>query len=61
MKRRIPEDSDWNKPMNSLVVNYILNNIEHEWEMTDTDPCRKRELLMTTDYICVAYGYSMWG
>ena len=30
MKRRMPEDSDWNKPVNSLVVNYILSHIEHE-------------------------------
>ena len=41
MKRRMPEDSDLNKPVNVLVVNYILNNIEHEWVMPDTDPCRK--------------------
>ena len=29
MKRRMPEDSSCNKPVNSLVVNYILNHIEH--------------------------------
>ena len=47
MKRRIPEDSNRNKPVNYLVVNYISNHIEHEWVMPDTDPCSKRELLMT--------------
>ena len=30
MKKRMPEDSDQNKPLNSLVVNYISNDIEHE-------------------------------
>ena len=47
--------------MNSLVVNYILNHIEHEWVITDIDTCSKRELLMTADYICVTYGYSLRG
>ena len=47
MNRRIPEDSDCNKPMNYLVVNYILNHIEHDWLMPNTDPGRNRELLMT--------------
>ena len=50
-KRRIPEDSYWNKPVNYLVVNYILNHIEHEGVMTRTETGRKRELLMTADYI----------
>ena len=27
MKISMPEDSDQNKPMNSLVVNYTLNHI----------------------------------
>ena len=36
MKRRMLEESDRNKPVNSLVVNYILNHIEHEWEMLNT-------------------------
>ena len=61
MKRKISEDSDHIKPVNSLVVNYILNHIEYEWVIPDTDPCRKRKLFMTADYICVMYGYSMWG
>ena len=60
-KRRMTEDSDRNKPVNSLVVNYILNHIKHEWVMPDTNPCRNRELLMTADYICVTYGYSLRG
>ena len=42
MNRRISDDSDRNKPVDSLVVNYILNNIKHKWVMPDTDPCRKR-------------------
>ena len=41
MKRRILEDSDQNKPVNYLVVNYILNNIEHECVIPDTEPCRR--------------------
>ena len=28
-KRRIPEDSDQNKPVNYLVENYILNHIKN--------------------------------
>ena len=47
--------------MNSLVVNYILNCIKHEWVILDTETLRKRELLMTEAYICVMYGYSLWG
>ena len=47
MKRMMPEDSDCNKPVNYLVVNYILNHIEHDWLMPNTDPGRNRELLMT--------------
>ena len=60
-KRRTPYDSDWNKPMNLLLVNYILNHIKHEWVVPDTEPCRKRELFMTAAYICVTYGYSLRG
>ena len=47
--------------MNSLVVNYILNRIKHEWVILDTETLRKRELLMTEAYICVMYGYYLWG
>ena len=42
MKRSIPEDSDRNKPVNYLVVNYIFNHIKHEWVIPDTDPGIKR-------------------
>ena len=48
MTRKMPEDSDWNKPVNSLVVNYILNHIEHERVIPDTKPCRRRELSENT-------------
>ena len=61
MKRRIPEDSYQNKPVNSLVVNYILNHIEHDWVMSNTETCRKREPLMTAAYIYVTYGYYLQG
>ena len=37
MKKRMPEDSDRNKPYNSLVMNYILNDIKHECVGSDTD------------------------
>ena len=60
-KRRMLEDSYRNKPVNYLLVNYILNHIEHEWVMPNTEPCRNREILMTATYICVAYGYSLRG
>ena len=39
---RITEESDRNKPVNSFLVNYILNHIEHEWVIPDTEPGRKR-------------------
>ena len=42
MKRRIPKDPDWNKPVNLLVVDYILNHIEHEWVIPGTETVRKR-------------------
>ena len=42
MKRKMLEDSYRNKPLNSLIVSYILNHIKHEWVMFDTEPCRKR-------------------
>ena len=47
MKRRMPEDSYFNKPVNSLVVNYILNHIELDWVMPNTDPGSNRELLVS--------------
>ena len=47
--------------MKSLVVNYILNHIEHEWVIPDTEPGRKRELLMTAAYIFVTYVYYLRG
>ena len=48
MNSRMIEDSDCNKPVNSLVVNYILNHIEHERVIPDTKPCRRRELYENT-------------
>ena len=47
MKRRTMEDSDQNKPGNPLLVYFILDYIKHEWVMPDTDPCKKREILMS--------------
>ena len=41
-KSRTSEDSDRNKPVNSLVADYILNHIEHEWVMPNTKPGGKR-------------------
>ena len=61
MKSMNPEDSDQNKPVNYLVVNYILSLIDHEWVMPDNVPGRKRELLMTAAYIYVAYDYYLRG
>ena len=29
--------------------------------MPVTEPVRKREILVTVAYICVTYGYSLWG
>ena len=31
-----------NKPLIYLVGNHILNHIEYEWVMPETDTCRKR-------------------
>ena len=61
IKKMIPEESDQNKPLNSLVINYILNYIDHEWVGSDYDQERKRDMLMTASYICVTYGYSLRG
>ena len=61
MKNRMPEDLDRNKPLNYLVINYILNDINHEWFGSETYQERKSELLMTASYICVAYRYSLRG
>ena len=61
VKRSMPEESDWNKTMNSLVVNYISNHIKHELVIPDTELGRKRELLMTPAYIYMTYGYSLEG
>ena len=61
MKKRIPEDSDQNKPLKSLVIKYILNDIEHKWVGSETDQDRKRDLVMTASYIYVAYVYSLRG
>ena len=57
----MPEDLDSNKPVNSFLLNYIFNHIEHEWLMPDTELGSKRELLTTAAYICVKYGYSLQG
>ena len=61
MNWRIPEDLGFNKPVNYLVVNYILNHIEHEWGVLNTEYGRNREPLITTAYICMPYGYSLRG
>ena len=60
-KKRMPEDSGRNKPLKYLVINYTLNDIVHEWVVSDTDQKRKRYLLMTASYTCVIYGYSVRG
>ena len=57
----MPEDSGRNKPLKSLVINYILNDIAHEWVVSETDQKMKRYPLMTASYICVTYGYSVRG
>ena len=36
MKKRIPEYSDLKKPLKSLVINYILNDIENKWVGSET-------------------------
>ena len=38
-----------------------MSYIKHEWFGSETDKDRKRELLTTTSYIYVAYGYSLRG
>ena len=61
MKNRTTEDSDQNKTLNYLVINYNLNYTDHIWVGSDTDQERKRELLMNASYICMKYGYSLRG
>ena len=61
IEKNIPEDSDHNKPLNYLVINYILNDIKHERVGSETDQERKRELLVTASYTYVAYIYSLRG
>ena len=51
MKKIIPEDSDQNKTLNYLVINYILNDTKNEWVVSDTDQERKRDMLMNSSYI----------
>ena len=36
MKNRIPDYSYQNKPLNSLVINYIFNDINHKWVGSET-------------------------
>ena len=59
MKNMIPEDSYRNKPLDYLVIKHILNDIEHKWFGSETDQERNRDLLMTANYTCVTYGYSL--
>ena len=59
MKKRMPYDSEENKHLNSLVVDYTLNCIKHEWVGSETDQYIKRELLMTISYIYVTCSYSI--
>ena len=42
IKKNMPEDSDRKKILNSLVINYILNDIEHKWVGSNTDRERNR-------------------
>ena len=51
MKKSMPEDSDRNKTLKYLAINYILNEIEHKWVGSETDKESKRELLMNSSYI----------
>ena len=50
-KKRMLEDSDRKKLLKSLVINYILNDIEHKWFGSETDQESKRKMLMTVSYI----------
>ena len=61
MKKRITEDSDRDKCLNSLVTNYILNDTDHEWVGSRNYQERNREMLVTASYISVTYGYSLIG
>ena len=57
----MPEYSYRNKPLNYLVVNYILNDIKHVWVGSETDQERKTKMLTTAGYIYVTYDYSLRG
>ena len=40
----MPEDSYQNKPLKYLVINYILDDIEHEWFGPEMNQERKRSV-----------------
>lgn len=61
MKIRMPEDSERNKPFSSVMILFILNQIELEYLDPSTPPDRRRMVLMTAAYLCATFGYSLRG
>ena len=61
LKARMPHVTKRNKPITSIMVNYILSELEVEFANRGTDPDRRRIVLMTAAYIAVTFGYSLRG
>ena len=61
LKARMPHVTKCNKPITSVMVNYILDELELEFVDRATEPERRRIVLMTAAYIAVTFGYSLRG
>ena len=61
LKARMPHVTKRNKPITSVMVNYILDELELEFVDRATGPERRRIVLMTAAYIAVTFGYSLRG
>ncbi len=61
LKARMPHISKRNKPITSVMVNYVLDALELEWSDRAVLPERRRIVLMTAAYIATTFGYSLRG
>ncbi len=61
LKTRMPQETRRNKPMTSVMVGYVVDELEIEWTAPDTHAARKRIILMTAAYMCVTFGFSLRG
>ena len=61
MKARMPQISVRNKPLVGEVVASLLDRMEAEMVDQETDPDRRRDLIMAGGYIATTFGYSLRG